>query len=243
MSFYCTHCERSFRWKASLLRHKDRKTPCRKALFNCLDCNKVFVSKQSLGKHKVLYCKNNARCNRTPLSDILERLIERDMTVNENNVLSDDFLNFIDKEQVNKDAVSSKIEGENYSTKEDIPCQMPENVDKNVPIGDNSVSNCFDEIINSWIKQLFMLEGKFIGDLSSHGEAFKIIDRMLQDGLITSYDHGELYYSTRLFIRLHKIHEMGMTSVLKEEYLDILITLFEMKKLSQAALKTLLLSM
>ena len=40
------------------------------------------------------------------------------MTVNENNVLSDDFLNFIDKEQVNKDAVSSKIEGENYSTKE-----------------------------------------------------------------------------------------------------------------------------
>ena len=61
-----------------------------------------------------------------------------------------------------------------------------------------------------------------------------MIDRMLQDGLIAAFEHGELYLATRLFIRLHNIFQLGMISRMKDEYVDILLTLYEMKKIDRS---------
>ena len=104
------------------------------------------------------------------------------------------------------------------------------------------VTSCFDEVISSWIDQLFALEGKFRQGQSSYDEAFRIIDRMMKDGLLSNLEYSELQYATTLFIRLHNIYQMGLVQRLKEEYIDILITLYGMGKLSRSAFRHLLLS-
>ena len=257
MNFSCEKCDRSFKWKAGLNRHQKRKTPCRKAMFICAECNKYFVSQQSLKKHKVLYCQ--MRGNQTPLSDILAKLIERDMVVNGRPV--DDFLDIINTEllevhTIDKSVVDITNPVEQEAEMDTFHSKDPEhnlNVldnDNNDNINNNNdltndagtIPYYFNEIISSWFSHLFMLEGKFQSSLLSYEEAFRIINRMLEDGLITTFDHGELCYTTRLFIRLCNIYEMGMVCRLREEYIDILIILFEMKKLSKEALKILLLN-
>ena len=97
-------------------------------------------------------------------------------------------------------------------------------------------------MLTNWIGQLNALEGGFNTGTLSHNEAFSVVDRLLQDGLISTFEHGELYYTTRLFVRLHNIYQMGMVYQLRGEYVDILITLFEMKKLSKPAFRYLLLN-
>ena len=252
MNFSCENYDRGFRCKAGLHRHQKRKTPCRRAKFLCADCNKYFVSQQSLKKHKVLYCKRDAG-NKTPLSDILAKLIERDMTLNGRPV--DEFLDIITSDPVNEGDVTNRVVDNDKPmveqvTESTVPGYNGLSCDNSNANGNSSlpnsesttIPNYFNEIVNSWISQLFMLEGKFLTNLSSHSEAFQIIDRMLQDGLITPFDHSELYYTTGLFIRLHKIHELGLVKRFHNEYIEILITLFEMKKLSREVFKLLLLN-
>ena len=251
MNFSCENCDRGFRCRAGLNRHLKRKTPCRRPMFNCVDCDKLFVSQQSLKKHKILYCKRDAG-NKTPLSDILAKLIERDMTLNGRPV--DEFLDIITSDPViDGDVTNHVVDNEKPMVEQVIEPVAPGynglgcdnsnvNGSSSLPNSGSTIPNYFNEIVNSWISQLFMLEGKFLTNLSSHSEAFQIIDRMLQDGLITPFDHSELYYTTGLFIRLHKIHELGLVKRFHNEYIEILITLFEMKKLSREVFKLLLLN-
>ena len=218
MNFSCECCERTFKNKSSLVRHKQRKTPCRKANFLCNDCDRTFVSHQSLGKHKLLYCKKKTG-QQTPLSDILSRLLDQDVNLANDKPL-DEFLDTMNDQQPA------------------IPPVAEPTVDKALP----STSSCFDEVLTNWIGQLNALEGGFDTGTSSYNEAFSVVDRLLQDGLISTFEHGELYYTTRLFVRLHNIYQMGMVYQLRGEYVDILITLFEMKKLNKSAFRYLLLN-
>ena len=218
MNFSCECCERTFKNKSSLVRHKQRKTPCRKANFLCNDCDRTFVSRQSLGKHKLLYCKKKTG-QQTPLSDILSRLLDQDVNLANDKPL-DEFLDTMNDQQPAIPPVAEPTE------------------DKALP----STSSCFDEVLTNWIGQLNALEGGFDTGTSSYNEAFSVVDRLLQDGLISTFEHGELYYTTGLFVRLHNIYQMGMVYQLRGEYVDILITLFEMKKLSKPAFRYLLLN-
>lgn len=218
MNFSCECCERTFKNKSSLVCHKQRKTPCRKANFSCNDCDRTFVSHQSLGKHKLLYCKKKTG-QQTPLSDILSRLLDQDVNLANDKPL-DEFLDTMNDQQPAIPPVAEATE------------------DKALP----STSSCFDEVLTNWIGQLNALEGGFDTGTSSYNEAFSVVDRLLQDGLISTFEHGELYYTTRLFVRLHNIYQMGMVYQLRGEYVDILITLFEMKKLSKPAFRYLLLN-
>ena len=77
MSYTCDRCNRSFRWRSGLARHTDRKTLCRKADYSCADCDRTVVSLETLGKHKLLYCRRKSG-NCTPLSDILARLLDQE---------------------------------------------------------------------------------------------------------------------------------------------------------------------
>ena len=218
MHYICDRCKRDFKSKAGLARHMKRKTPCRIAMYMCTDCNKSFVSHQSLGKHKLLYCRSRSG-NRTPLSDILATLVDQgEMDVTNSKPLDD--------------SCEEKPLETNAGETRELPAAIHP-----------TATNYFDEVLGSWIDQLFMLEGKFHGGMTTYGDAFGIIDRMLEDGLISVFEHGDLYYTTRLFIRLHNIYQMGMITRLREEYVDIILSLFEMKKLSKDVLRYLLVNL
>ena len=93
----------------------------------------------------------------------------------------------------------------------------------------------FDDILIQWTNEILRIEGKFRHHLLVKDETFNIIDRMLQDGLISTYEHGDLVYINRLFIRLHDLIHMNITSLNRREIIDILANLFEMGKLTKAA--------
>ena len=157
MNFSCENCDRGFRCKAGLNRHQKRKTPCRRPMFNCVDCNKFFVSQQSLKKHKILYCKRDAG-NKTPLSDILAKLIERDMTLNWRPV--DEFLDIIPSDPVNDDVTNHVVDNDKPIVEQVI--EVPgynvlssDNSNANgssaLPNSESTLPNYFNEIVNSWI--------------------------------------------------------------------------------------------
>ena len=245
MNFNCECCERGFKYKSSFVRHKLRKTPCRKANFSCDECDRSFVSHPSLGKHKLLYCKKRTG-QQTPLSDILAKLIDQDAILTNDKPL-DDFLDVLDENQPTIPSAVEPLDDFLEVLDENQPA-IPQPVAE--PLEDKTLSSttttttssCFDEVLTNWIGQLNALEGGFNTGASSYNEAFHVIDRLLQDGLISTFEHGELYYTTGLFVRLHNIYQMGMVYQLREEYVDILITLFEMKKLNKPAFRYLLLN-
>ena len=241
MSYTCDRCNRSFRWRSGLARHTDRKTLCRKADYSCADCGGTFVSLETLGKHKLLYCRSKSG-NCTPLSDILSRLLEQE----EDAAVSQPLDDFLDSAGLTEPVVEpvSNVE----STEQ--PCVMS-CFDKLVePLIDQApdvksveqpcVVSCFDEVVSLWISQLTALEGQIRE--GSYDGAYGVINRMLEDGLISSMEHGNLLYTTRLFTRLHSIYQLGMLQECKGEYVDILVTLYDMKKINRAAFTYLLLN-
>lgn len=328
-SFYCDQCERYFKWKVSLKRHKARKTPCRKAMYSCSDCNNGFVSHQSLSKHKALYCKwkpvlvkeevvveNNGTAT---LSDILDALYNRDheqipsdTPIDTTTTLSDllntlmnqyDATTFMEAAmppppppctqvvttQVNTittpnnnntsftdNAVYNNVVPiNNYAAAADAaddfvpsftsrsnpkhctdnieplftinpfcgeipapvplaPVPVPAAIDQHPSAADaDNILYCFDQVLLQWMDEILQLEGKFANNAIVKGEVARVVDRLLQDGLLSCYEHGQLTYVNHLFIRLHDLIHMNMHAVNRREIVGILANLFEMNKISK----------
>ena len=267
MSFICDRCDRSFRWRSALARHLDRKTLCRKADYTCTDCDGTFVTLETLGKHKLLYCRRKSG-NCTPLSDILMKLLDQEENVAVSQPL-DEFLDSAgdnavepvavvepDVEPVEQqcimplmESIADPIVAEPDVNSTDQPCVIPLMEPIAEPIvtcpdvksmEQPCVMSCFDEVVSLWISQLFALEGQIRA--GSYDGAYGVINRMLEDGLITTMEHGNLLYTTRLFTRLHTIYQLGMIQECRGEYIDILVTLYDMKKLNRAAFTYLLMN-
>ena len=113
--------------------------------------------------------------------------------------------------------------------------------DSSIPIDDaacNDISgllHCFDEMLVAWMDEILRLEGKVRSNAIVKGEVAKVINRMLQDGLISDYEHESLSHTNKLFIRLHDLIYMKTFSLnRKREIVDILADLFEMHRITKS---------
>ena len=97
----------------------------------------------------------------------------------------------------------------------------------------DNILYCFDQILLQWMDEILRLEGKFANNAIVKGEVARVVDRLLQDGLLSCYEHGQLTYVNHLFIRLHDLIHMNMHAVNRREIVDILANLFEMNKISK----------
>ena len=99
-----------------------------------------------------------------------------------------------------------------------------------------AVIHCFDEVLVEWMDEILCLEGKVRSNAIVKGEVAKVIDRMLEDGLISNYEHQCMLETNKLFVRLHDlIHMKTYTINRKREIIDILATLFEIGRLTKNA--------
>ena len=105
----------------------------------------------------------------------------------------------------------------------------------------NAVLHCFDEVLIAWMDEILRLEGKIRSNAVLRGEVAMVIDRMLQDGLISSHEHDDMSETNKLFVRLHDlIHLKTYTLGRKREIIDILINLFEIGRLTRSTFMELL---
>ena len=87
----------------------------------------------------------------------------------------------------------------------------------------------------TWMDEILRLEGKVRSNAIVKGEVAKVINRMLQDGLISDYEHESLSHTNKLFIRLHDLIYMKTFSLnRKREIVDILADLFEMHRITKS---------
>ena len=305
-----------------------RKTPCRKAMYSCSDCNNGFVSHQSLSKHKSLYCKWKPilvkeevvvaeDSGTATLSDILDALYNRDheqipsdtpidtsttlsdllntlmnqydatpsppcmsvVTPQVNNVTTPNNIPFTDNTVYNNNvavpvnnnyAVAAVAADDDDDfvpsfTSRNNPKHCTDNIEPlftinpfcgeipappapvPVPVpaaaaaidqhpsaaATDNILYCFDQILLQWMDEILRLEGKFANNAIVKGEVARVVDRLLQDGLLSCYEHGQLTYVSHLFIRLHDLIHMNMHTVNRREIVDILANLFEMNKISK----------
>ena len=268
MSFWCNRCERSFKWKGSLKRHLGRKRPCRKAMYSCNDCSNVFVSLESLSKHKKLYCKCRAgkqakkEDSTTSLSSLLDALCNRDHqqipldTRIDTSTSINDLLNKL----MYGNLTPPRPYGDDLKSEPPVSVALspvmpptpaavdeahnpfdaafanalPAPFDQPVEVSAGS-SHQFDDILVQWVYEILRIEGKFRHHLLVKDETFSIIDRMVQDGLISAYEHGNLIYINRLFMRLHDLIHMSITALNRREIIDIMLELFQVGKLTKTA--------
>ena len=100
----------------------------------------------------------------------------------------------------------------------------------------NNVLRCFDEVLVAWMDEILRLEGKIRSNAMLKEEVARVIDRMLQDGLISTHEHDHMSETNKLFVRLHDlIHLKTYTPDRKREIMDILIRLFEIGRLARSA--------
>ena len=97
----------------------------------------------------------------------------------------------------------------------------------------NDILYCFDDILLQWMDEILRIEGKFKSNTIVKGEVAKVVDRMLQDGLISLHEHEHLTYTNELFIRLHNLIHMNSHSIYRRDIINILATLFEMQKITK----------
>ena len=70
------------------------------------------------------------------------------------------------------------------------------------------VIHCFDVVLVEWMDEILRLEGKVKSNAIVKGEVAKVIDRMLEDGLISNYEHQCMLETNKLFVRLHDLIHM-----------------------------------
>ena len=229
----------------------------------------MFVSLESLSKHKKLYCKHRADHYRTEpqvkkeesttsLSSLLDALYNRDHQQMPPDIQIDTTTSINDL--LNKLMHGNLTPPRPYG-EEDPPAAVspvvpptPANADETHNPFDAAFANAlpapfdrpadvsadsshqFDDILVQWVEEVLRIEGKFRHNLGVKEETFNIINRMVQDGLISTNDHGNLMYVNRLFIRLHDLIHMSTTPLNgRREIIDIMLELFQMRKLTKTA--------
>ena len=232
MVVYRDKCDRYFNWKGNSRRHQNRKIPCRKATHVCTDCKKIFVSQESLGKHKTLYCKANLiqvkeevkEYSALSLSDILDMWdLPPPPAINSDDNIPPTPANINEAYNPFEPSFKEAVNEQQQHQEEEVPAST-----------EGSAPFYFDEMIQVWMDEILRLEGKFMNNVVVRGEVGGAIDRMLADGLISPNDHANLKYANQLFLRLHDLIYMNMNFHNRREIVDILANLFEIGKISKA---------
>ena len=100
----------------------------------------------------------------------------------------------------------------------------------------NNILYRFDDMLMQWMNEVIRMEGTFKNNATIKDEVAGVLDRMLQDGLISMYEHGQMIYTNQLFVRLHDLIHMNMHALNRREIMDILVKLFEMGKITNTVL-------
>ena len=113
----------------------------------------------------------------------------------------------------------------------DFTDNVEDNVADELP---TAALQCFDGVLIAWMNEILKLEGTVRNNDIVRLEVSKVIERLLQDGLISPYEHDSLSHANTLFVRLHDLISMKVFSDnRKREVLEILIDLFEMNKITK----------
>ena len=262
----------------------ERKRKCRKAMYSCSDCNRMFVSTQSLGKHKTLYCKfkpllvkeevpvveNNTSAT---LSDLLDALYNRDhlqlpstteidatTTFSDllstlmppppspspyhdikqeipNNPFEAAFSEAIQQQQQQQQEQQQQEQQQEQQQQQQQQQQQEEQQEQEQTADEsNNILYCFDDMLMQWMNEIVRMEGNFRNNATVKGEVARVLDRMLQDGLLPMHEHSQMIYVNQLFVRLHDLIHMNMHTINRREIMDILVNLFEMGKITKSVL-------
>ena len=98
------------------------------------------------------------------------------------------------------------------------------------------VLNHFDSILTSWLCEIQRLEDTCKSDSIVKSKILESLNRMLQDGLLSTIEYNDLTYTSNLFIKLHDLITVYLPAIHKRSVIDILTELYEMKKITRAVL-------
>ena len=96
------------------------------------------------------------------------------------------------------------------------------------------VLNHFDSILTSWLYEIQRLEDTCKSHSIVKDKILESLYRMLQDGLLSTIEYNDLVYTSNLFIKLHDLITVYLPAIHKRSVIDILIELYEMKKITRA---------
>ena len=260
----CSHCERSFNHKNSLRRHQTRRLhPCKPIIASCVDCGNKFTSRESLKKHERLYWKRRITlqsfieqfpsmipsATATSPHNFMHtpQPLTTDDTSEAKNIFSSDslqeLLNQIQFSPMMSNTVDDKPIAMMSNTVDDKPIDnvtaadaAAAVVDGNELQRDREVLNHLDDILTTWLSEIHRLEGVHRSHSLVKEEIFAVLYRMLQDGLITNVEYDDLVYTSNLFIRLHDLITMYIPTHHKQSVIEILIDLYDMKKITRMVL-------
>ena len=243
MNNICSRCERSFNHKNSLRRHQTRRIrPCKPIVTSCVYCGNKFTCLQSLKKHEKLYCKQ--RNPRISLQDFIDQL---PLPSSVNNYSSENYMQQShDTSEVNNNGFSNDSLQEllnqiqfspmmSSNVLDEKPISTAADDDKELP-RDSEVLNHLDDILTTWLGEIQRSEGVYKSHSLVKEEIFGVVDRMLQDGLLSNVEYDDLVYTSNLFIRLHDLITMYIPACHKQSVVEILVDLYDMKKITRTVL-------
>ena len=224
-----------------------------------MHCGNKFTSLESLKKHEKLYCKRNQTT--ISLQDFIDQLPspppvnnvdayhsenymrqQSQPLVGDTSKVSNGFSNDSLQELLNQiqfsPMMSSNIEDDKplVSTADATDADADAADHNELPPHDHKVLNHLDDILTTWLIEIQRLEGVYKSHSVVKEEIFGVIDRMLQDGLLSNVEYNDLVYTTNLFIRLHDLITMYIPSCHKQSVVEILVDLYEMKKITRTVL-------
>ncbi len=95
------------------------------------------------------------------------------------------------------------------------------------------ILNHLDDILSCWLGEVQRLEGTYNSDFTIKKDIHTILLRMLQDGVLSEQDYNSLIFTSNVFIRLHDIIGMYIPMIHKREVIGLLITLYDMRRISE----------